>query len=169
MKIFAPYVVQHQSNQELHLILPKGWVRFKTFFFRGFPFVLAILLIIAAINATELPALLMAALVISIVLVIILLFIKVFSTELHIKKESIEVGLSTWKGLVHQQIPIASIEHLICKVRYGRGGGAFFSMALKDGKRISLIDIPIMYLDKEHTLEASTIFTSLTGLQVMSE
>lgn len=167
--LFEPYVVKKHIEQEfLELELPKK-LRITSFvLFRVYPFLLLGLLSISFLfTNAQIPLLYISILSIVVIVLFILLVIKKYPVFISIKKNSIEITEKQFAKTVLHTISCTEIEKISCYESVGRGGGTYFKLILKNGKKISLFNIPLLQMNKNKTLIIIDILKEITQIEIV--
>lgn len=110
------------------------------------------------------PLLYIGILGIVVIILATMLIIKKYPVFISIQKDGIEITEKQFSKTVLHTIPCTEIEKITCYESAGRGGGTYFKLVLKNGEKISLLNIPVLQMSKDKTLAITEVLKEITQL-----
>ncbi len=167
MKPFSPYKIIKQVEGEcIELELPKGNKRLNFFTYRIFPFILLIISINAYFFAYKEIPIIGIIMGIGIPILCFFMFIRKYIISIKINQEYIEFEKRTVLGKQTFKFSFPSIKKIICKIRYGKGGGTYLYVHTINDNSEEFLTIPSLYTTRENTTSVIAEIEKITKIKV---
>lgn len=165
--IFKPYIVIQQTKNYLHLAESGSRKVFLFIFFRIFPILISISIILTVVSF-DFPWFIVLGLCSIIVVFIILLFQK-YSIEMVISDDKAVITIQTFFGKKVETILISEVERITIQTYWlYNGGGFYYQLVLKGNQqRLPLLTIPYWYMKLKNRDEINRTLEDITELKVV--
>lgn len=167
MNLFSPYRVLEDSEKKIRLQEPSWRKALLFFLFRLLPLLLiAGATIFMFSEKGTLPIHLQILLVAGAVLSASLMLFRPLVYEVIITNYNISLTRQVFLSVQEENITINEIDHVLVRMRRGKGGGLTYTLQLKNGKLFRFLHIPVINMSREKRELISTKISRLTGLPV---
>ncbi|MCC7400464.1 MAG: hypothetical protein IT214_03175 [Chitinophagaceae bacterium] len=148
--IFSPYkIFEYIPGNSVELELPAWRKSFYFIFFRIFPVILILLVTsVFLLEQKGMPFLLVVASLVSVLSII--LFLKKYPVKIIISRMGVELHRKTVSGEEMVSISTSEIGEIQCRVRHGKGGGAFFYIKTVNKTKVNFLTIPILNMKNDN-------------------
>ncbi|MCZ2459696.1 MAG: hypothetical protein LC128_08705 [Chitinophagales bacterium] len=148
--IFNPYkVLEYIPGKSIELGLSSWRRKFYFIFFRIFPVALIIFMTsVYLLEQKAVPVLLVLASLMSVLAIV--LFLRKYTFKTIISGTGVELHRKAVSGEEQIIINKSEIEKIQCKMRHGKGGGAFFFIRTVDKRKISILTIPVINMKEKN-------------------
>jgi hypothetical protein len=169
MELFSPYKTISINKQIIHLKESAGRIGFLVLFFRVLPLFLFAMGILIAQMKDPMPKLMVIPFGILIIGLSIAMFLHPIIFEVVIGKEGVvQRNLYLW-FVEHKRYLSEDFLAIRYRVEYGRSGGLFYTLQLRNGKPVALLTIPVLYMKEENLDKINEVLIHTTGKEVVKE
>jgi hypothetical protein len=165
INIYEPYIIVEESNDRVLLTVSRARKFLFVFAFRFIPlFLLCMIPVLFYFYDGGIPISFIIAVAVCALITALLLFFKKVIHQVMVIDTVVETVFVKGFKKGTQQLLLQDASHIYLQVVYGKGGGAIYSLCMKDGNQHEFLVVPYLNMKKARIQMLSVRLKEITGL-----